>query len=62
MIFNENYLGSRQRYKVGESVRVSCSAVNSFPATNLTWFIDGDHADPGKEDTELPIAIDKFDR
>ncbi|GAB0095408.1 Immunoglobulin-like domain [Sergentomyia squamirostris] len=37
--------GGRPRYQIGDVVRVNCTSGRSKPATHLSWFINGEHAD-----------------
>ncbi|XP_034473995.1 uncharacterized protein LOC117781357 [Drosophila innubila] len=41
-------MGGRPRYQIGDWVRINCTAGRSKPAVNLTWFINGEPADPQK--------------
>lgn len=36
----------RPRYQIGDEVNVNCTSGRSKPATHLTWFINGEPADP----------------
>ncbi|XP_065158335.1 cell adhesion molecule 2-like [Atheta coriaria] len=38
--------GGKPRYQVGDTVRVNCTSGRSKPAAQLSWFINGEHADP----------------
>ncbi|XP_068083965.1 uncharacterized protein [Anabrus simplex] len=38
------------RYAAGERIRANCSSVSSFPAANITWFVNG-HPLPGTSPT-----------
>ncbi|XP_055710116.1 uncharacterized protein LOC129805900 isoform X2 [Phlebotomus papatasi] len=38
--------GGRPRYQIGDVVRVNCTSGRSKPATHLSWFINGEHAEP----------------
>lgn len=38
--------GGRPRYQIGDVVRVNCTSGRSKPAASLTWFINGEVADP----------------
>lgn len=38
--------GGRPRYQVGDRVHVNCTSGRSKPATHLTWYINGEPADP----------------
>lgn len=33
-------IGMQRKYKVGDSVKVTCTSGRSYPPTNLTWFIN----------------------
>ncbi|XP_054264601.1 uncharacterized protein LOC128987659 [Macrosteles quadrilineatus] len=37
-------IGGRPRYQLGDTVRVNCTSGPSRPATQLTWFINGEQA------------------
>ncbi|XP_017772957.1 PREDICTED: cell adhesion molecule 2-like [Nicrophorus vespilloides] len=37
--------GGRNRYQVGDTVRVNCTSGRSKPAAQLNWFINGENAD-----------------
>lgn len=38
--------GGRPRYQIGDVVRVNCTSGRSKPAAKLTWFINGEVAEP----------------
>lgn len=38
--------GGRPRYQIGDIVRVNCTSGRSKPAAKLTWFINGEVAEP----------------
>lgn len=38
--------GGKPRYQIGDKVSVNCTSGRSKPATHLTWFINGEPADP----------------
>lgn len=38
--------GGHPRYQMGDTVNVNCTSGRSKPATNLSWFINGDPVDP----------------
>lgn len=40
--------GGRPRYQIGDWVRINCTAGRSKPAVNLSWFINGENAEPQK--------------
>ncbi|XP_032592101.1 uncharacterized protein LOC6562657 isoform X2 [Drosophila grimshawi] len=40
--------GGRPRYQIGDWVRINCTAGRSKPAVNLSWFVNGEPADPQK--------------
>ncbi|XP_023031231.1 uncharacterized protein LOC6641605 [Drosophila willistoni] len=40
--------GGRPRYQIGDVVRINCTAGRSKPAVNLSWFVNGDAAEPQK--------------
>ena len=38
--------GGQPRYNIGDSVNVTCISRNSLPAAKLSWYINGEKADP----------------
>ncbi|XP_013101605.2 uncharacterized protein LOC106083240 isoform X1 [Stomoxys calcitrans] len=38
--------GGRPRYQIGDTVRINCTAGRSKPAVQLSWFINGEAAEP----------------
>ncbi|KAI8125990.1 hypothetical protein CVS40_4074 [Lucilia cuprina] len=38
--------GGRPRYQIGDWVRINCTAGRSKPAVQLSWFVNGDAAEP----------------
>lgn len=38
-------VGGKPRYSVGDTVELNCTSLRSSPATNLTWYINGETAD-----------------
>ena len=38
--------GGQPRYNIGDNVNVSCISRNSLPAAKLSWYINGEKADP----------------
>ncbi|GLV31275.1 beaten path IIIc [Carabus blaptoides fortunei] len=38
--------GGKPRYQIGDTVRVNCTSGRSKPAAQLSWYINGDPADP----------------
>ncbi|XP_064548559.1 uncharacterized protein beat-IIIc [Drosophila montana] len=41
-------IGGRPRYQIGDWVRINCTAGRSKPAVNLSWFVNGEPAEPQK--------------
>ncbi|KRG02697.1 uncharacterized protein LOC6576005 isoform X2 [Drosophila mojavensis] len=41
-------IGGRPRYQIGDWVRINCTAGRSKPAVNLTWYVNGEPAEPQK--------------
>ncbi|SPP82111.1 uncharacterized protein LOC117584167 isoform X2 [Drosophila guanche] len=40
--------GGRPRYQIGDWVRINCTAGRSKPAVDLSWFVNGEAAEPQK--------------
>ncbi|KAH8278036.1 hypothetical protein KR026_004211, partial [Drosophila bipectinata] len=40
--------GGRPRYQIGDYVRINCTAGRSKPAVELSWFVNGEIAEPQK--------------
>ena len=38
--------GGQPRYNIGDNVNVTCISRNSLPAAKLSWYINGEKADP----------------
>ena len=38
--------GGQPRYNIGDTVNVTCISRNSLPAAKLSWYINGEKADP----------------
>ena len=38
--------GGQPRYNIGDKVNVTCISRNSLPAAKLSWYINGEKADP----------------
>ncbi|XP_037070540.1 cell adhesion molecule 1-like [Pollicipes pollicipes] len=38
--------GARDLYRIGEPVSINCTSARSRPAASLTWYINGEQADP----------------
>ena len=39
-------VGGQPRYNIGDRVNVTCISRNSMPAAQLSWYINGEKADP----------------
>lgn len=38
--------GIKHRYRVGDYLKAECKSRQSFPAANLTWFVNGQDVEP----------------
>ncbi|KAI4456002.1 beat protein [Holotrichia oblita] len=38
--------GIKNRYRIGDYLKTECKSRNSFPAANLTWFVNGKDVEP----------------
>uniref|UniRef100_A0A182QG80 Ig-like domain-containing protein n=1 Tax=Anopheles farauti TaxID=69004 RepID=A0A182QG80_9DIPT len=55
--------GGKPRYQIGDPVRINCTSGRSKPAVHLTWYINGDPAEPGllKRYETRVTGIDKLE-
>lgn len=38
--------GLKPRYRLGDILKTNCTSKDSYPAANLTWYVNGQPADP----------------
>lgn len=40
------WIGGKARYMIGDIVRLNCTSIRSKPPAHLTWYVNGESAEP----------------